>query len=201
MKKIFTLMLAFACAMFVGVSCTPNNGGGEEQYAVKITVDTPEVFPAEGGEAELNYTLSQEYAGEMVTLNTEATASWLAVNLADDGSYKVLLSCLPNNAAGTTPRETSFTLSYKDAQDFVVTVKQNPYAPSFEVAWSNQSPIGATATISVLDADKQGMLWGAFTFGASALEVNDGPNNLHSGSKRSNYEMYEAEVLSPHDFL
>ncbi len=25
------------------------------------------------------------------------------------------------------------------------------------------------------------------------LEANDGPNNLHSGSKRSNYELYEAE--------
>ena len=28
MKKIFTLMLALACAMFVGVSCTPDNGDG-----------------------------------------------------------------------------------------------------------------------------------------------------------------------------
>ena len=27
------------------------------------------------------------------------------------------------------------------------------------------------------------------------LEANDGPNNLHSGSKRSNYELYEAECM------
>lgn len=193
MKKIFTLMLALACAMFVGVSCTPDNGG-DSQYAVKITVDQPATFPAEGGEAELNYSLSKEYAGEMVALNTEATASWLAVALADDGSYKVLLSCLPNNAAGTTPRETSFTLSYKDAKDVTVTVKQNPVAPSFEVAWSNATPIGATATISVIDTDKQDMLWGAFTFGASMLEQNDGPMPLNATTKTP--EEYAAEQLA-----
>lgn len=28
-----------------------------------------------------------------------------------------------------------------------------------------------------------------------ALEANDGPNNLHSGSTRSNYQMYDAECL------
>uniref|UniRef100_UPI0040575A95 BACON domain-containing protein n=1 Tax=Alistipes sp. TaxID=1872444 RepID=UPI0040575A95 len=194
MKKIFTLMLALACAMFVGVSCTPDNGGDDSQYAVKITVDQPATFPAEGGEAELNYSLSKEYAGEMVALNTEATASWLTVYLADDGSYKVLLSCLPNNAAGTTPRETSFTLSYKDAKDVTVTVKQNPVAPSFEVAWSNVTPIGATATISVIDTDKQDMLWGAFTFGASMLEQNDGPMPLNATTKTP--EEYAAEQLA-----
>lgn len=31
------------------------------------------------------------------------------------------------------------------------------------------------------------------------LEANDGPNNLHSGSKRSNYEMYEAECMEDVD--
>ncbi len=194
MKKIFTLMLALACAMFVGVSCTPDNGGDDSQYAVKITVDQPATFPAEGGEAELNYSLSKEYAGEMVALNTEATASWLAVALADDGSYKVLLSCLPNNAAGTTPRETSFTLSYKDAEDVTVTVKQNPVTPSFEVAWSNQTPLGASATISNINADKPNMLWGAFTFGASMLEQNDGPMPLNATTKTP--EEFAAEQLA-----
>lgn len=33
------------------------------------------------------------------------------------------------------------------------------------------------------------------------LEVNDGPNNLHSGSKRSNYEMYEAEVIDEGELI
>ncbi len=31
------------------------------------------------------------------------------------------------------------------------------------------------------------------------LEANDGPNNLHSGSRRSNYELYEAECIEDID--
>lgn len=43
----------------------------------------------------------------------------------------------------------------------------------FAVTFSNKTPLSADATISILDATKQDMVWGAFTFGESALEVED----------------------------
>lgn len=174
MKKIFTLMLAFACAMFVGVSCTPDTGegGGEDQYAVTINVATPEVFAAEGGEAELTYTLSKEIAGEAVVLDTEATASWLSVGQPEDGSYKVLLSCTANQMANGQQRTTTFTLSYKDAKDVVVTVAQEPATEQFEVIFSNQTPFSADASVHPKDLS---MTWGATLVHGGELSDGQSP--------------------------
>ena len=51
MKKLFTLVLAMLCAMFVGVSCTPNNGDGNggtptPDPEFKITFDQETLSPS-----------------------------------------------------------------------------------------------------------------------------------------------------------
>lgn len=46
-------------------------------------------------------------------------------------------------------------------------------ATDFQVAWSNKTPMGATATISVIDPSKQEMVWGAFIFSESDLTLPD----------------------------
>ncbi len=188
-------MLTLLCAMFVGVSCTnegTDDGGTTTPEEVTITVSgLAEALPADGGEATLTYTLSKEYAGESVVLG-EPTANWLTATLAEDGSNVINVSATANtNSPGSEPREASFTVSYKDAKDVTVTVKQLSKEPSFAVAWSNATPLGATATVSNIDATKPDMVWGAFTFGASALQPNDGPMPLNEG---------EAQMTDPMDF-
>jgi len=51
MKKLFTLVLAMLCALFVGVSCTPNNGDGNggtptPDPEFKITFDQETLSPS-----------------------------------------------------------------------------------------------------------------------------------------------------------
>ena len=81
MKKIFTLMLALACAMFVGVSCTPDNGeqGGGESYTSTVAVTgAPEANLApEAGELTLNYTITNPSLTAALSITTEAT--WVHV--------------------------------------------------------------------------------------------------------------------------
>lgn len=192
MKKIFTLMLAMVCAMFVGVSCSSNSGleggGTGTTYDVVINVEQPAEFDAAGAEGvELVYSLSKSYAGEFVTIG-EPSAFWLTVELTDD--EKILLSALPYNAAGVAPRQATFTLSYKNAADVTVTVSQKSQAPTFAVAWSNQTPLGATGTISVIDPDKQDMVWGAFSFGQSSLMQGGGVGPLSA----------DAELMDPVEY-
>jgi hypothetical protein len=188
MKKIFTLMLAFACAMFVGVSCQPNSGLEGGTYDVVINVEQPAVFEAEGATGvELVYSLSKSYAGEFVTIG-EPSDYWLTAELTDD--EKILLSVLPYNAAGVAPRQATFTLSYLNAADVTVTVSQKSQEPAFAVAWSNQTPLGATGTISVIDPNKQDMVWGAFSFGQSSLMQGGGVGPLSA----------DANMMSPVDY-
>ena len=180
MKKIFTLMLAFACAMFVGVSCTPDNGDGTGNggvtYDVTLTVETPAECAAAGGNVDLTYTLSKEVIG--ATVVAESSADWLQPTVAEEG-YVLNLNVLPYNAAGVAPRSASLVVSYLDennanlAEPFTVTVSQKSQDPVFAVAWSNQTPATATATISIKDPSLEGLVWGAFTFGQSALEHSD----------------------------
>ena len=193
MKKLFTLMLAMVCAMFVGVSCSSNSGleggGSGTTYDVVINVEQPAEFDAAGAEGvELVYSLSKSYAGEFVTIG-EPSAFWLTVELTDD--EKILLSALPYNAAGVAPRKATFTLSYKNAADVTVTVSQKSQAPAFAVAWSNQTPLGATGTISVIDPNKQDMVWGAFSFGQSSLMQGGGVGPLSA----------DAELMDPVEYV
>ena len=172
MKKFFASMLALACAMFVGVSCTPTpEGPNEPQYSVTITVDAPEVFPVAGGEQVLAYTLSSEVAGEVAWVET--SAAWLTATLDEQGEYKIYLTALPCDVVAEQPREATLTVGYQDAKNVVVAVKQECQAPQFAVAYSNKTPLAADATVTILDAANQNMVWGAFTFGQSALVQGD----------------------------
>ena len=183
MKKIFTLMLTFACAMFVGVSCTtdgPADNGGttppaEPTYDVVITVgELAEPFAANGGTATLSVTLSKDVIGANVVAETSAT--WLSASVNEDN--ELVLEAAPFTAV-TNPRSASVVVSYVDSNNnnlaapVTVAASQVSPAPSFSVAWSAKTPVGATATITTLDTTAENMVWGAFTFGQSALEPSD----------------------------
>jgi len=186
MKKIFTLMLAFACALFVGVSCTnegTDDGGTttppttEPTYDVVLTVgELAEPFAANGGTATLSVTLSKDVIGANVVAETSAT--WLSASVNEDN--QLVLEAAPFTAV-TNPRTAEVTVSYVNennenlAAPVTATVSQASPAATFTVEWSDQSPIGATATITAADAE---MVFGAFTFGESALEVSDDPMPL-----------------------
>lgn len=51
--------------------------------------------------------------------------------------------------------------------------EESTTSKDFAVTFSNKTPISADATISVVDANKQNMVWGAFTFTASLLVEQD----------------------------
>ncbi len=185
MKKIFTLMLAFACALFVGVSCTnegTDDGGTttpptpEPTYDVVLTVgELAESFAANGGTATLSVTLSKDVIGANVVAETSAT--WLEVSVTEENEVALTASAFDAVAA---PRTAEVTVSYVNesnenlAAPVTATVSQVSPEATFTVEWSNQTQMGATATITSAAADAE-MVYGAFTFGESALEVSDDP--------------------------
>lgn len=57
--------------------------------------------------------------------------------------------------------------------DAVKREEESTTSEDFAVTFSNKTPISADATISVVDANKQNMVWGAFTFPASYLVEQD----------------------------
>ena len=169
-------MLALACAMFVGVSCTPTpEGPVDPGYAVTITVDTPDVFPAAGGEQVLAYTLSSEVAGEQVAV--ESSASWLTATLDEQGEYKIYLTCSDNtNTPGSDPRQATVTVSYQDAKDVVLTVSQVSHEPQFSASFTKNSPVETLVSISHLtDATMQ---IGGFMIQGSQLNPGETPEDF-----------------------
>lgn len=210
MKKIFTLMLTFACAMFVGVSCTtdgPADNGGttppaEPTYDVVITVgELAEPFAANGGTATLSVTLSKDVIGANVVAETSAT--WLSASVNEDN--KLVLEAAPFTAV-TNPRSASVVVSYVDSNNnnlaapVTVAASQVSPAPSFSVTWSAKTPVGATATITTLDTTAENMVWGAFTFGQSALEPSDDeggmPLSTRAGVATKTPEEYAMEQIA-----
>ena len=136
MKKIFTLMLAFACALFVGVSCTPDNGDDNNGQTPKAVVfENLGELSADGGSVNLNYTLANEVLGTQLVLG-EPTAAWLTVELPEEGNFVVLTYKKNLNSPNSPAREASFTATYGDNEPVVVTVKQaSSTEVSFEIAW------------------------------------------------------------------
>jgi hypothetical protein len=131
MKKLFTLMLAMVCALFVGVSCTPGNG--EDAPEVKaVNFETLDVLPCDAGTVNLNYTLTEEVIGTQLVLG-EPSASWLTVALPDEGNYVVISYEKNLNSPNSEPREATFEATYGDKAPVVVTVKQ---ASTTEVAFT-----------------------------------------------------------------
>ena len=142
MKKIFTLMLAFACALFVGVSCTPDTGddnGGGVVYTSTITVTgAPEanLTPA-AGELSLGYAITNPTLTDALVVTTEAT--W--VHVGEIGEATVAFTYDANtDAPGTPAREAVIKFAYNGAEDVLVTLKQDAQAASFTVEFSNVTP-------------------------------------------------------------
>ena len=131
MKKLFTLMLAMVCALFVGVSCTPN--GDEPAPEVKaVNFEALDVLPCGAGTVNLNYTLTEEVIGSQLVLG-EPSAAWLKVQLPDEGNYVVLTYEKNLNAPNSEPRVATFEATYGDKAPVTVTVKQ---ASTTEVAFT-----------------------------------------------------------------
>ena len=153
MKKIFTLMLAFACALFVGVSCTPDNGedvNGGVTYTSTINVTgAPEanLAPA-AGELSLSYSIENPTLTDALVVTTEA--AW--VHVGEIGEATVAVTYDANtDAPGSPAREAVITFSYNGAQDVTVTLKQDAEEPQFEVAFSDVSCNYAAYTCTPAD--------------------------------------------------
>ena len=154
MKKIFTLMLTLACAMFVGVSCTPDNGL-ENENEVKASVVTvtgaPEANLApEAGEFTLNYAIQN--ATLTGALEVTSDAAW--VHVGEIGEATVAFTYDANtDAPGTPAREAVISFAYTDAETVSVSVKQNSATPSFEIAWHNVTCGSAQYTCTPADSE------------------------------------------------
>lgn len=131
MKKLFTLMLAMVCALFVGVSCNPDNGETPVEIPA-VQFESLEVLPYEAGTVNLNYTITEELIGTQLVLG-EPSANWLKVELPEEGNYVVLTYEKNLNSPNSEPREATFEATYGDKTPVVVTVKQ---ASTTEVAFT-----------------------------------------------------------------
>ena len=158
MKKIFTLMLAFACALFVGVSCTPDNGdeGGNYSSTVSVTGAPEANLTPEAGELTLNYTITNPSLAAALTVTTEA--SW--VHVGEVGETSVALTYDANTEApGSPAREAVVVFAYEGAQAVNVTLKQDSQATVFSVTFSEATSNFALASLTSTD---QNMDWLAF---------------------------------------
>ena len=135
-------MLAFACALFVGVSCTPDSGqenNGGVTYTSTITVTgAPEanLTPA-AGELSLGYAITNPTLTDALNVTTEA--AW--VHVGEIGEATVALTYDANSdTPGSPAREAVIKFAYNGAADVLVTLKQDSQAPSFTVEFSNVTP-------------------------------------------------------------
>ena len=135
-------MLAFVCAMFVGVSCTPDSGqenNGGVTYTSTITVTgAPEanLTPA-AGELSLGYAITNPTLTDALNVTTEA--AW--VHVGEIGEATVAITYDANtDTPGSPAREAVIKFAYNGAADVLVTLKQDSQAPSFTVEFSNVTP-------------------------------------------------------------
>mgnify|MGYP002520060800 CR=1 FL=1 len=146
MKKLFTLMLAMLCALFVGVSCTPSEEPQTPEAPVIAVTNVPEANLApEAGEFTLNYTIENPVQGKALEVSTEA--AWLTVGeIAADAvpfTYEA-----NSDTPGSEPREAVITFAYEGAAEVFVTVKQDAQAASFVVTFTDCTTTSAVATIT-----------------------------------------------------
>ncbi|MBP3551112.1 MAG: choice-of-anchor J domain-containing protein [Alistipes sp.] len=133
MKKIFTLMLTLAVALFAGVSCTTDQGT-QSGKTVKVTVSgAPEAnLPATAGEFTLNYAITNATLTGVLEVTTDA--AW--VHVGEIGADAVPFTYDANtDAPGTAPREAVISFAYTDADVVTVTVRQDSAEPSFAVTF------------------------------------------------------------------
>ena len=176
MKKIFTLMLTLACAMFVSVSCSTDattDGEGvtppaEEVVGDAVTFDALDVLGYEAGTLNLAYTVNVERDVDDRLVPGEPTAAWLKVATPEDAEDYVILTWDKNNNSPNSPaREASFTATFGDNAPVTVTVKQaSTTVVSFEVDYGDLSPTMALPIVHPADLN---MTWGYLTASESAF--------------------------------
>ena len=201
MKKIFTLMLTLACAMFVSVSCSTDattDGEGvtppaEEVVGDAVTFDALDVLGYEAGTLNLAYTVNVERALDDQLVLGEPTAAWLKVATPEDAEDYVILTWDKNNNSPNSPaREASFTATFGDNAPVTVTVKQNATTEVlFVVEYANVSPVMSCPVVHPVDLN---MRWGYHIAAESALaqyEVTD---------PQAYFELWSAEQMQP-DFM
>lgn len=181
-------MLAFACAMFVGVSCTPDtpedpnnggNGGNEPVYTVTILAEaSAESLAAEGGQFEVSYTLTSD---ELLTdvLTATSSASWLTASVAEGDEQKVCVEYTANPSVAEA-RQATLTLSYPGAKDVVLSYTQNHGVPAFNVTWEDATPKTVYAYIESLNDPN--MTWMAFV---GAVEEGQQPEEYFTSQLQS----------------
>ena len=141
--------MALACALFVGVSCTPSEEPQEPKAPVIAVTNAPEANLApEAGEFTLNYTIENPVQGKALEVSTEV--AWLTVGeIAADAvpfTYDV-----NTDTPGSEPREAVITFAYEGAESVVVTVKQDAHAPHFSVTFTDCTTTSAKATITPVE--------------------------------------------------
>ena len=119
-------MLALACALFAGVSCTPDNGGeqGGSSYTSSVAVTgAPEANLApEAGELTLGYTITNPSLTAALSVTTEA--AW--VHVGEVGETSVALTYDANTESpGSPAREAVVVFAYEGAETVNVTLKQD----------------------------------------------------------------------------
>ena len=149
MKNLFFCFMAIACALFVGVSCTPSEEPQEPKAPVIAVTNAPEAnFAPEAGEFTLNYTIENPVQGKALEVSTEA--AWLTVGeIAADAvpfTYEA-----NSDTPGSEPREAVITFAYDGAESVVVTVKQDAQAPHFSVTFTDCTTTSAKATITPVE--------------------------------------------------
>ena len=149
MKNLFSCFLALACALFVGVSCTPSEEPQDPKAPVIAVTNAPEAnFAPEAGEFTLNYTIENPVQGKALEVSTEA--AWLTVGeIAADAvpfTYEA-----NSDTPGSEPREAVITFAYDGAESVVVTVKQDAQAPHFSVTFTDCTTTSAKATITPVE--------------------------------------------------
>lgn len=141
--------MALACALFVGVSCTPSEEPQDPKAPVIAVTNAPEAnFAPEAGEFTLNYTIENPVQGKALEVSTEA--AWLTVGeIATDAvpfTYEA-----NSDTPGSEPREAVITFAYEGAESVVVTVKQDAQAPHFSVTFTDCTTTSAKATITPVE--------------------------------------------------
>ena len=197
--------MALACALFVGVSCTPSDEPQTPEAPVITVTNAPEAnFAPEAGEFTLNYTIENPVQGKALEVSTEA--AWLTVGeIAADAvpfTYEA-----NSDTPGSEPREAVITFAYEGAESVVVTVKQDAQAPHFSVTFTDCTTTSAKATCTPLDLEAPYLMLKA---NVSAIESNGSAeawlNSYLSGTGKwyatprtgvatESYSCYEPAVL------
>lgn len=197
--------MALACALFVGVSCTPSEEPQDPKAPVIAVTNAPEAnFAPEAGEFTLNYTIENPVQGKALEVSTEA--AWLTVGeIAADAvpfTYEA-----NSDTPGSEPREAVITFAYEGAESVVVTVKQDAQAPHFSVTFTDCTTTSAKATCTPLDLEAPYLMLKA---NVSAIESNGSAeawlNSYLSGTGKwyatprtgvatESYSCYEPAVL------